>query len=97
MTASKSDKSKGPFMSIDLELLPIDVGIEVSGYVNVLGISLESTMIITNDKYELSIEGKMLNLFEASLILTATYDNIATSQFQVHGEFTNGLYDQICG
>ena len=58
MTASKSDKSKGPFMSIDLELLPIDVNIEASGYVNVLGISLESTMMITNDKYELSIRGK---------------------------------------
>ena len=37
----------------------------------------------------------MLNLFEASLILTAAYGNIATSQFQVRGEFTNGLYDQI--
>lgn len=96
-------------MSIDLDLLPTpDVTIGASGYLNVLGISVESTLIITNDKYEVTIGGKMLNLFEASLTLTATYGNIATSQFQVSGEFAinipgtaeraiaaNNLYDTV--
>ena len=96
MTALRGDRSRGPFMSIDLDLLPTpDVNIAASGYLNVLGISLESTLIITNDKYEFMIEGKMLNLFDASLTLTASYGNIATSHFQVSGEFTNNLYSTI--
>ena len=98
MTASRSDRSRGPFMRIDLDLLPTPrVDIEARGYINVLGIAVESTLIITNEKYEFTIEGKMLNLFEASLTLSAAYGNIASSQFRVRGEFKNNLYAAIEG
>ena len=96
MTASRNDRSRGPFMRIDLDLLPTpNVDIEASGYLNVLGISVDTRLVITNEKFEFSIEGRMLNLFEASLLVSASYGNIAQSHFRVRGSFTNNLYSTI--
>ena len=96
MTASESDTSQGPFLTADVALLPSpSVNIKASGYLSVLGISLETTMTITNDQYVFEIEGNFLTLFEASLHISASYGDIHTASFRVQGSFTNNLYDRL--
>ena len=96
MFASESDTSNGPFLTADIDLLPSpNVDIQASGYVRVLGFTLETSMTITNTHYEFDIEGKFLNLFQASLHIEASYGDIQTASFQVSGSFQNTLYDTI--
>ena len=96
MTASKSDTSSGPFLTADIDILPTpSVDIQASGYLSVLGISLETTLTITNTQYIFSIEGKFLNLFDASLRIFASYGNIRTASFRVQGSFTNNLHSTL--
>ena len=96
MYVSSSDQSQGPFLKAVITLLPTPkVNIEARGYLFVLGISLETTLTITNTQYIFNIQGRMLNLFEASLHIAASYGNIQQATFQVQGSFTNTLYDNL--
>ena len=96
MYASRSDRSRGPFMRADIDLLPTpSVDIQASGYLNVLGISLDTTMRITNTHYVFEIEGNMLGLFQANLHIAASYGSIHDASFRVRGSFTNNLYGII--
>ena len=96
MSVSSSDQSQGPFLNAVITLLPTpSVNIEASGYLSVLGISLETTLTITNTQYIFNIEGRMLNLFEANLHIAASYGDIQQATFQVQGSFTNTLYDTL--
>ena len=96
MYASTSDKSNGPFLTADIGILPHpSVDVQASGYLSVLGISLETSLTITNTQYVFNIEGKFLNLFEASLHIFASYGDIQTASFQVQGSFTNNLYSTL--
>ena len=93
MRASRNDNTRGPFLnaSIHLDVLPPSVNIEASGYINVLDISHQAMLHITNEEYKFFMSGKMLNLFQASLNISASYGSIRTAAFQVHGRFTAHL------
>lgn len=96
MYRSSSDQSLGPFLNADITLLPTpNVNIQASGYVSVLGITLEALLTITDAEYVFGIQGTMLNLFDACLHIAAPYGNIEQASFQVQGSFTNHLYDAI--
>ena len=96
MYASKSDTSRGPFLTADIDLVPTpSVDIQASGYLQVLGISLETSLTITNTQFIFDIEGKFLNLFEASLHIFASYGDITRASFRVQGSFTNNLYETL--
>ena len=96
MSASQSDTSNGPFLTADIDFLPTpNVDVQASGYLSVLGISLETTLTITNTQYIFNIEGKFLDLFEASLRIYASYGSIQTASFRVRGSFTNNLYSTL--
>ncbi len=96
MTASSSDTSRGPFLRAAIVILPSpSVDIAASGYVNVLGISAEASLKITNTNYEFSLSGRMLNLFQADLFISASYGSISRASFQVSGHFRNDLYDMV--
>ena len=96
MTISRRDRSRGPMLNAIITLLPRPkVSISASGYLSVLGISLETTLRITNTQYIFKIQGKMLHLFEANLHIYASYGNIRNAKFQVRGSFTNKLYSTL--
>ena len=96
MYASSSDRSRGPFLTADIDLLPIpSVNIYATGYVSVLGISVDTRMTITNTQYQFDIQGNMLGLFTANLHIAASYGNINDASFQVRGSFSNNLYSAI--
>ena len=96
MYASSSDRSHGPFLTADINLLPSpSVNISASGYLSVLGISVDTRMTITNTQYQFDIEGNMLGLFTANLHIAASYGNINEASFQVRGSFSNDLYSVI--
>ena len=96
MSVSSSDQSRGPFLDAVITLLPTpNVNIEAKGYLSVLGISLETSLTITNTQYVFNIQGKMLNLFDANLHIAASYGNIQQATFQVQGSFTNNLYSAL--
>ncbi len=95
MYASRDDSSTGPYLNASIGLLPPNVNIEASGYVSVLGISVEDTLRITNDQYQMSIEGRMLGLFQASLEITASYGSIRSASFRVRGTFKSDLCNRV--
>ena len=96
MYESQNSRSRGPFLRADIDIVPLPrVDIAASGYVNVLGIAVEASLLITNEKYEFSISGNMLNLFMADLTISAAYGNIIQASYQVRGFFRNDLYEVI--
>ena len=69
---------------------------EASGFVEVLGISVEARLSISSTKYEVFIAGNVLNLFQASLRISAGYSkSITGSSFDVEGNFKSDLFDKI--
>ncbi len=97
MYASRDDSSTGPYLNANIGLLSPNVNIKASGYVSVLGISVEATLRITNNQYQMSIEGRMLGLFQASLEITASYRNIRSASFRVRGTFKSDLCNRVKG
>ncbi len=96
MTVSRRDVSRGPYLQANIALLPSpEVDISASGYVQVLGISQSASLRITNTRYELSLSGKMLNLFQSDLMISASYGSLSRASFRVKGSFKNDLYDKI--
>ncbi len=96
MTVSQSDTLRGPYIRANIALLPSPkVDISASGFVEVLGISQCASLRITNSKYELSISGRMLNLFQADLMLSAAYGDLSQTSFRVKGSFRNDLGNKI--
>ena len=62
----------------------------------VFGISIEARLVISTSKYELELTGKFLKLFEAHLLISASYSKSITSgSFLVEGWFKNDLFDKI--
>ena len=96
MTRSSKDSSHGPYLRSNILLLPSPkIDIAASGFLQVLGISLSSTLRITNTYYRYTISGRMLHLFHAELVLTARYGNISHASFRVRGTFKNDIFDAI--
>ncbi len=96
MSRSRSDKSHGPILNAMIRLLPTPkVNIKAKGYLSVLGISVETSLKITNTQYIFKIKGNMLHLFEANLRISASYGNIRRAKFAVQGSFTNRLYSTL--
>ena len=95
MYRSSNERSKGPFLYIDIHPAK-NLVVNMSGFVEVLGISLEGYLLISNTKYELFIEGTLLGLLRASLRIIAEYSkNIRDAYFEVEGQFHNDLFDRI--
>ena len=92
MYASRSDRSRGPFLKVILTILPPKVDIHASGFVSVLGIQAEALLRITNTKYEYRIAGKFLHLFQASLHIAANYGDIKRAGFSVRGNLRNDFF-----
>ena len=98
MFASSSDHSHGPNLTANIDLLPVPgVDVQATGYLSVLGISVDATLMITNSQYMFDIQGNMLGLFAASLHIAEPYGNgnIQDANFRVRGSFTNNLYSVL--
>ena len=96
MYASSRDRSRGPLLRARIQLLPRPaINMQAMGYVNVLGISIETRLRITNNKYEFFIRGRMLHLFDASLHISAKYRKLSSAHFRVRGSFRNDLFHRI--
>ena len=94
MYASRRDKSRGPYLIADISIKKAP-RIEASGFVEVLGISVETKLLITSSKYELKINGRFLNLFKAWLHITANYGSFSKASYTVEGYFKSDLFDRL--
>ena len=98
MYASGANTSVGPYLNATVLVIPQPfVNIEARGYVSVLGISVEALLRISNDKYEVHVQGRILGLFQANLEIYASYGSIETASFGVKGSLGIDLCDQIKG
>ena len=83
MYKSQNEKSKGPYLHVDISATKIPLT-DISGFVEVLGISVEARLLISSERYEVFVEGKFLGMFQACLRIVAKYSkNIASGGFQV--------------
>ena len=95
MYKASTDKSNGPLIDVDISTRNLPK-IEASGFVEVFDISLEARLLISISKYEVFVAGRFLDLFEASLLISAQYSkSITSSSFVVEGKFKNDLFDRI--
>ena len=95
MYRSSNNKRDGPYLNADISTKK-PPSIEAQGFVQVFGISVESRLLITSQKYELEVTGKFLHLFEAHLRIYAQYSKSITSgSFMVEGWFKSDLFDRI--
>ena len=98
MTRSSSQlgQSEGPIFLADIDLLPQhSVSVVAQGHFSVLGISVQTNLSITNNGYSLQFEGRMLNLFQAILTVSAPYGSIISASYRVRGTFRSDLYSAI--
>ena len=95
MYKSSTEQSRGPTLRTVIHVPTSRVNIEASGYLSTLGISLETTLRITNDMYDFTFSGRLLDLFEVDLSLSAPYGTFSSAHFQVHGSFKSDLFSQI--
>ena len=95
MYRSSSNQSQGPILYASIHAPSNRVDIEASGYLSTLGISLETTMRITNNNYEFTFSGRMLSLFDVDLFVSAPYGPFSLQAFQVSGSFKTDLFSQI--
>ena len=92
---TSAERSNGTFVDADIRVKK-PPKVEASGFVEVLGISVEARLLISNTNYEVFIAGKFLNLFEANLRISAEYSkSITGSSFEVEGNFKSDLFDKI--
>ena len=94
MYASRRDRSRGPYLIADISTRKAP-SIEASGFVEILGISAETKLIITTSKYEFSINGNFLNLYAVHLRISASYGSFSKANFVVEGWFKSDLFDKI--
>ncbi|CAI8008051.1 Nucleoside diphosphate kinase 6 [Geodia barretti] len=95
MYRSRTEKSKGPLFHVDISATKMPE-IEISGFVEVLGVSVEGRLLITNTKFEVFVEGRIFGLFIASLRISTGYSkNVNSAPFEVEGRFKNDLFDRI--
>ena len=96
MYKSNSDRSQGPLLIADLK--PPSVNVEACGFVSVLGLSMEACMTMTHNSMSTTIEGRILDLIEASLTLTTSSSSIGpfrTRQFQARGRISVSEYQRF--
>ena len=94
MYASRRDRSRGPYLIAEISTRKAP-SIEASGFVQVLGISVQTKLRISTSRYELSISGRFLNLFNAALHITANYGSFSKARYTVEGWFRSDLFDKI--
>ena len=95
MYRTSSDRRNGPYIDADISTKK-PPKVEASGFVEVLGISVEARLSISSTNYEVFIAGNFLNLFQASLRISAGYSkSITGSSFEVEGTFKSDLFDKI--
>ena len=94
MYQSSSDKSAGPYFDAEITVTQPS-NIKASGFIEVIGISVESRFLKTSTKTELELTGTFLELCEAHLLISATYPvSITSGSFLVEGSFKNDLTDE---
>ena len=94
MYASSSDQSRGPYLIADLRSSRISV--EASGYLSVLGISVESTLSISQQSMSLSFQGSILGIVDANVTLSApVIGSFSSAEFQVSGSFSSNIFEIV--
>ena len=95
MYKSRREKSKGPLFHVDIVPSKVPV-IEISGYVEVLGLSVEGRLLVSDSRFEIFVEGRIFGLMKASLRIASGYSkNVRSAPFEVEGHFQNDLFDRI--
>ena len=92
MYASSSDRSRGPFLIVNIDPPKKKTELHASGFVSVLGIQAGAMLKISDKQYEYLIHGKFLHLFQARLHITAKYGNLKQAGFRVRGYLKNDLF-----
>ncbi len=96
MYESSNNTKMGPILVAKIQQKPYSVDIRARGYLEVLKISVETELVITNTYFKYSIEGKVLGLFEASMDIIAGYQNdLDKASFSVRGNFKLDLFNGI--
>ena len=89
MSASRYDTRMGPYFYAfyDISTFPPVATVNISGYVEVLGLGLQGTMVVDNSHFFLSLDGPLWGILEVHLEFEANYDvgDFANLGYRVSG------------
>ena len=95
MYISATNKSAGPRLHVEVATSKPPL-LEANGFVEVLGISLQTKLVISSASYDMDLSGRFLGLFNVRLHISAKYSKSITSgSFMVEGWFQSDLFTQI--
>ena len=96
MYKSRSEKEKGPFLSIFMRTNPLPTfKVEASGYASVLGIEAEVTLYFNPAGFELYMYGNIFNVLEANLRIYASTGSLYNAEFGIKANLTIRLFKAI--
>ncbi|XP_078693311.1 uncharacterized protein LOC144923010 [Branchiostoma floridae x Branchiostoma belcheri] len=94
---SGSSSDTGPVLLVDIGWDPLKAELRIDGSVSVLGIQASTTITMDSTGTRFSIEGNFLNIFSASLDISANYGSLREADFMVAGTFKNDLFSTLQG
>ena len=95
MTQSKNIRNKGPFLYALVQDIPPVINVNASGYVSILGISVEAMLQISKNRYEVSLSGDIFGVLKASLMVYASYGNLQDANFRASGAIEISILRKI--
>ena len=78
---SKEESDKGPMLQAQIDASGVVIKIEA--FVNILGISAETFINVSNDGFEFKVSGSLFNVISAELKVKSKYSDIKTASFFV--------------
>ena len=78
---SKSEPDKGPLFQAQISAS--GVKIKIKAFVTVLGISVGTTIDVTDEGFEFSISGNLFDVIRADVTLKSKYSDIKSANFEV--------------
>ncbi len=95
MYASSNDRTKGPYLIAEIKSNQLPV-VEASGYIHLLGFSVGASLAITKESMSASVEGRILNIIDARITITApAISSLSSAEFEVKGHVKSSFFDVI--
>ena len=93
MYESRDVHSRGPFLHVYIAAPVVEA--EASGYVKILGIEAEATLLISNSGFEVSVSGSIFGVLEAELCVYSSFGNLLNSEFRVSGRLRLNILKKL--
>eukprot|EP00118_Oscarella_pearsei_P017080 m.168240 g.168240 ORF g.168240 m.168240 type:complete len:1287 (+) comp38949_c0_seq2:709-4569(+) len=96
MYASKSEPNRGPYLKVDMSVLPPKVDVKASGYVELFElVRVGGTLVINEKEYVMAVSGPFFSVFQANFRIHASFGSLKNAAFKVHGDLSTQWLEDL--